>query len=141
MTALARFDALLQRRQRQLNDADLSLGSHTPYQLISPEGEVLAQSAQALSHEAVLRCAYGLEADDWIGALAEDSATRTARSAWRLALIRADRHGQARLGCGPQWLSLPLRRAAGEPAAGLRKALLQQAVAELWAKGWRLQRG
>lgn len=85
----------------------------------------------------IVRAAYGVRGDDWLGLLADESQGQGTQQAWRLALWRAAAGGEAE--ALPQWLSPALLARPGQSPAALRDAVLQQAVQALWRQGWRLQ--
>ncbi len=131
---LAQFDSLLNRRR----------AAATPAQprrtLLDPWGEPVAEFSRFPSDLELLKAAFRLQADDWIGALADDGQSHRLNAAWRLALLRADRHGRARVSreIGPQWLCAPLVARPGERPAALRRELHAAAVRQLWQAGWKL---
>lgn len=108
--------------------------------LRDPQGQVVGQWQGQPSLADILAAAHRLQAGDWCGALADESAQPALNPVWRLALFRADRHGQPRLGrdTGPLWISPALKTCAGERPAALLQSLRHAAVQALWAQGWRL---
>lgn len=134
---LAQFDALLSRRRaaRPLNVAQPAVRV-----LRDPWGEPVAEFKHTPSDLDLLKAAHRLHGDDWIGVLADESRNRGLTAAWRLALLRADRHGQPRLSAlaGPQWLSAVSQGRPGVRPSALRRELCALAVQQLWATGWRL---
>ncbi|MEJ6001735.1 hypothetical protein [Paucibacter soli] len=138
MHGLASFDRLLTRAR---SGTPTGSAAQTR-QLLNPQGDSVAELPFPCSPQAILRAAHRIAADDWLGVLADDSRQRGLNNGWRLALLRADRHGQPRLqrDAGPLWLSAPLTA-----RAGLRPQLLKQqaqtlALQALWQAGWRLAR-
>ena len=134
---LAQFDSLLTRRRAA---RAASTTTQTPRTLRDPWGEPVAEFSRFPSDLELLRAAHRVQADDWIGALADDAQSHRLNAAWRLALLRTDRHGQPRLSRepGPQWLSAPHDARPGERASELRRALHAAAVRQLWEAGWKL---
>lgn len=134
---LAQFDSLLSRRRAVGNATSTPRPSHT---LRDPWGEPVAEFSGFPSDLKLLKAAHRVRSDDWIGPLADDAQSRHLHAAWRLALLRGDRHGQARVSQhpGPQWLSAPRVVRAGERPADLRRALYAAAVRQLWQAGWKL---
>lgn len=108
--------------------------------LRDPQGHVVAEWQGQPSLADILAAAHRLQAGDWCGVLAEEGTQGSLNPAWRLALFRADRHGQPRLGrdTGPLWISPVLKVCAGERPAALLQSLRRAAVQALWAQGWRL---
>lgn len=109
-------------------------------QLRDPQGQVVGEWSGAPNLADILAAAHRLQPGDWCGVLAEDGQGQARQPGWRLALFRADRHGQPRLGrdTGPLWLSPVLIARAGERPADLLQSLRRAAVQALWAQGWRL---
>lgn len=107
-------------------------------QLRDPQGHVVGEWSKAPSLAEILAAAHRLQPGDWCGVLAEEG--QACAPGWRLALFRADRHGQPRLGrdTGPLWLSPALTARAGERPGELLQSLRRAAVQALWAQGWRL---
>lgn len=134
---LSRFDALLTRR-RVVSPAAPAL---TLRVLSDPWGEPVAEFSETPCDEALIRAAFRIADDDWLGVLADDSAGRGLSAAWRLSLIRADRHGRARVSRepGPQWVGAAVHARPGQAATPLREQLLDQAVQQLWRSGWTLK--
>ncbi len=142
MHELASFDRLIARSHPSLSP----LNQPTASLLRDPEGQVVRRLARGagLAHD-ILVAAHRIAAGDWLGLLADDGQTPVRgrpRQAWRLALLRAERHGQARTqrDGGPLWLSPALPAACGRP--GQAPALLRQqaealALRQLWQQGWR----
>jgi len=132
---LAQFDSLLARRRAHP-------GVATPHSrtLRDPWGEPVAEFQHTPSDLDLLKAAHRLQADDWVGVLADEGQGRGLRAAWRLALLRADRHGQPRLNASvaPQWLSASVTERPGARPGALRRDLCAAAVRQLWASGWRL---
>jgi hypothetical protein len=139
---LAQFDALLSRRRaaRTRTSTANALPAQAPRTLRDPWGEPVAEFSRFPSDLELLKAAHRLQADDWIGALADDAQAHRLNAAWRLALLRADRHGRARFSreVGPQWLSAPHVARPGERPAALRRELHAAAVDQLWSAGWKL---
>ena len=135
---LAQFDSLLSRR-RAARTTTVS-PAQAPRTLRDPWGEPVAEFSRFPSDLELLKAAHRLQADDWIGALADDGQAQRLNAAWRLALLRADRHGRARFSreVGPQWLSAPHVSRPGERPAALRRELHAAAVRQLWQAGWKL---
>ncbi|WP_067062812.1 hypothetical protein [Roseateles chitosanitabidus] len=133
---LAQFDSLLTRRR---------LGTtHTParsaHVLRDPWGEPVAEFSRFPSDLDLLKAAHRVQGDDWVGVLADEAQTRNLNAPWRLALLRADRHGQARV-CrepGPQWIGAAQASRPGARSAELRRDLCAAAVRQLWQSGWKL---
>ncbi len=155
MHGLADFDRLLsghaaasrhwlrsERTPARAPACTTSLTSPTPSPrlLRDPQGQVVAEWSGAPSLADILAAAHRLQPGDWCGALAEEGQGAVRQPAWRLALFRADRHGQPRLGrdTGPLWISPVLSARAGERPAELLQSLRRAAVQALWAQGWRL---
>ncbi|WAC75260.1 hypothetical protein OU995_11400 [Roseateles sp. SL47] len=134
---LAQFDTLLSRRRAKLPAAAPQSATRI---LRDPWGEPVAEFTQFPSDLALLKAAYRLQGDDWIGVLADEAQGRGLHAAWRLALLRADLHGRPRLSAqaGPQWLSAAVEGRPGVRPSGLRQALCASAVRHLWATGWKL---
>jgi hypothetical protein len=134
---LAQFDSLLSRRRAARTTTS---PAQSPRTLRDPWGEPVAEFSRFPSDLELLKAAFRLQADDWIGALADDGQSHRLNAAWRLALLRADRHGRARFSreVGPQWLSSPQVARPGERPAALRRALHAAAVHQLWLSGWKL---
>lgn len=134
---LAQFDSLLNRRRVARTAATPARPLRT---LRDPWGEPVAEFSRFPSDLELLKAAHRLQGDDWIGALADDAHAQRLNASWRLALLRADRHGQARVSRepGPQWLSTPHVARPGERPTELRRALQAAAVRELWRAGWKL---
>lgn len=143
MHALAQFDRLLAQAQARCRPASPShpQAGLLAGRLIDPHGDICAEFASAPSDAQILAAAHRLSPGDWCGVLADDAAGGISRLAWRLALFRADRHGQPRLHREGQaiWLSAPLLSRSGSPAAELLRQLRSLAVQALWAAGWRFQ--
>ncbi|UXH77005.1 hypothetical protein [Roseateles amylovorans] len=135
---LAQFDSLLARRRFARNAAPVARSSS--HQLRDPWGEPVATFSRFPSDAELLKAAHRLQSDDWLGVLADESQTQGLRTAWRLALLRADRHGRARVSreVGPQWLSPVVTERPGARPSELRRALCATAVAQLWQTGWKL---
>lgn len=135
---LAQFDSLLSRRRAARTVTPSP--AQPPRTLRDPWGEPVAEFSRFPSDLELLKAAHRLQADDWIGALAEDGQSHRLNAAWRLALLRADRHGRARVSrqVGPQWLSTPVIARPGERPATLRRELHAAAVHQLWLAGWKL---
>lgn len=135
---LAQFDSLLSRRRAAR--ATTTSPAQPPRTLRDPWGEPVAEFSRFPSDLELLKAAFRLQADDWIGALADDGQSHRLNAAWRLALLRADRHGRARFSreVGPQWLSSPRVARPGERPAALRRELHAAAVHQLWLAGWKL---
>lgn len=134
---LAQFDSLLTRRRA-------AHGTTAPTQplrtLRDLWDEPVAEFSRFPSDLELLKAAHRLQGDDWIGPLADDAHAQRLNAVWRLALLRADRHGQARVSreVGPQWISAPHAARPGERPAELRRALQAAAVRQLWQSGWKL---
>lgn len=138
---LAQFDSLLSRRRvARTSTTANTLPVQAPRTLRDPWGEPVAEFSRFPSDLELLKAAHRLQADDWIGPLADDGQARRLNAAWRLALLRADRHGRARFSreVGPQWLSAPRVSRPGERPAALRRELHAAAVHQLWLAGWKL---
>lgn len=135
---LAQFDTLLTRRRSA--SAPRVSAAPSLRQLRDPWGEPVAEFSHAPSNAELLKAAHRLQSDDWIGVLADETLSAGLNAAWRLALLRADRHGRARLSreIGPQWISAPLPQRPGIRAAALRQELQAAAVQQLWRSGWKL---
>ncbi|OWQ93208.1 hypothetical protein CDN99_01555 [Roseateles aquatilis] len=133
---LAQFDSLLTRRRL----VRAACPTQPVRVLRDPWGEPVAEFSRFPSDRDLLKAAHRLQSDDWIGALADDARSHRLSTAWRLALLRADRHGQARLSrdIGPQWLSAAVEGRAGDRPADLRRTLYADAVRQLWQAGWKL---
>lgn len=142
MSGLASFDSLLARRRAALSASftPSTQARPDPVQLLDPWGEPVAEFLRTPGESAVLKAAYRLAGDDWCGVLADEAASRGLDAGWRLALLRADRHGRPRLArdTGPQWLSPAVTARPGCRPAALLKELRAAAVAQLWRQGWRL---
>lgn len=142
MYGLASFDRLLTRGRTD----SLAPGTPSPSrQLISPQGDAVARLPFPCAPDAILRAAHRIAADDWLGVVADESrqtGRSDLRSPWRLALLRADRHGQPRLSrdAGPLWLSAALPARPGLRPQALRQRLQVLALQSLWQAGWRLAR-
>lgn len=136
---LAQFDALLSRR-RAARPQPLHVAQPAVRVLRDPWGEPVAEFLHTPSDLDLLKAAHRLHGDDWIGVLADESRSRGLTAAWRLALLRADRHGQPRWSAqvGPQWLSAESQGRPGVRPSALRRELCALAVQQLWATGWRL---
>lgn len=141
MHGLASFDRLLTRGRSS------SLTATTPdtRQLLSPQGETVALLPFPCSPSAILRAAHRIAADDWLGVLADDSSAKGRSglsSAWRLGLLRADRHGQPRLSrnAGPLWLSSAHSARPGLSPQRLKQETEALALRALWQAGWQLRR-
>ncbi|HLO94787.1 MAG TPA: hypothetical protein VK195_10740 [Burkholderiaceae bacterium] len=108
--------------------------------LRDPQGHVVAGWQGQPSLADILAAAHRLQPGDWCGVLADEGSRPAPNPAWRLALFRAERHGQPRLGrdTGPLWISPALKARAGERPAELLQSLRRAAVQALWAQGWRL---
>ncbi|PIM52975.1 hypothetical protein CS062_12180 [Roseateles chitinivorans] len=134
---LAQFDSLLTRRRTARAAAAPAQPLRT---LCDPWGEPVAEFSRFPSDLELLKAAHRLQADDWIGPLADDAQPRRLSAVWRLALLRADRHGQARVSRepGPQWISPLLTARPGERPGVLRRELHAAAVRQLWQAGWKL---
>lgn len=134
---LAQFDSLLTRRRLARNTAATAQPVRT---LRDPWGEPVAEFSRFPSDLELLRAAHRLQSDDWIGALADDAQSQRLNAAWRLALLRNDRHGQARVSRqpGPQWISSAQAGRPGARPAELRRELCAAAVRQLWQAGWKL---
>lgn len=134
---LAQFDTLLSRRRNPLPAATPQPAVRT---LRDPWGEPVAEFKQAPSDIDLLKAAHRLQGDDWLGVLADDAQGRGLTAAWRLALLRADRHGRPRISAqvGPQWLGAAITDRPGVRPAALRRDLCAVAVRQLWASGWKL---
>ncbi|MDT8998456.1 hypothetical protein RQP53_04105 [Paucibacter sp. APW11] len=142
MHGLAQFDRLLSQAQ----SARLWGASavQAPLHLLDPHGHEVAELSATPSSAEILAAAYRLQADDWCGLLADEASDRSrhpGQPAWRLALFRAERHGQPRLGrdTGPQWLSPALPRGAALQPGDLLQQARKAAVQALWQAGWRLR--
>ncbi|WP_431262963.1 hypothetical protein ACQ859_23190 [Roseateles chitinivorans] len=137
---LAQFDSLLSRRRAARTTTTTTLPVQAPRTLRDPWGEPVAEFSRFPSDLELLKAAHRLQSDDWIGALADDGQSHRLNAAWRLALLRADRHGRARVtrDVGPQWLSSPRVARPGERPAALRRELHAAAVQQLWLAGWKL---
>ncbi len=135
---LAQFDALLARRR--LDRVAPSRARPATHQLCDPWGEPVAEFTAFPSEMALLTAAYRLQPEDWVGVLADDAHRDGLHACWRLALWRADRHGQARVqrDSGPQWISPATTQRPGARPSELRRALCASAVAQLWRTGWKL---
>ncbi|SEK40313.1 hypothetical protein SAMN05216359_101708 [Roseateles sp. YR242] len=133
---LAQFDALLTRRRTPPAAAP----HQTTRTLRDPWGEPVAEFKHTPSDIELLKAAHRLQGDDWLGVLADEAQGRGLNAAWRLALLRADRHGRPRLSAqvGPQWLSAAVAERPGVRPAVLRRDLCAAAVRQLWASGWKL---
>jgi hypothetical protein len=154
MHGLADFDRLLSghaaasrhwlRSERTPARASAALSPLSPIsttrQLRDPQGQAVAEWSGTPSLAEILAAAHRLQPGDWCGALAEEGQGTAGQPAWRLALFRADRHGQPRLGrdTGPLWISPVLAARAGERPAELLQSLRRAAVQALWAQGWQL---
>ena len=147
MHGLADFDRLLSGHaaaSRHWLRPTASPSAPTPAprtrELLDPQGHVVGEWQSQPSLTDLLAAAYRLQPGDWCGVLAEEGASSARSPAWRLALFRAERHGQPRLGrdTGPLWLSPALKAGAGERPGELLQALRRAAVQALWAQGWRL---
>ena len=142
MHGLADFDRLLSGRAA--SSRHWLRSTATPpvpaRRLRDPQGQVVGEWPGRPSLADILAAAHRLQPGDWCGALAEEGAGAGLNPAWRLALFRADRHGQPRLGreSGPLWLSPALKVCAGERPAELLQSLRRAAVQTLWAQGWRM---
>jgi len=137
MQGLASFDRLLTRGRTD----KLAPGAPSPSrQLISPAGDAVARLPFPCAPDAILRAAHRIAADDWLGVIADDGRQTGLASPWRLALLRADRHGQPRLSrdAGPLWLSTALPARPGLRPQALRQRLQVLALQSLWQAGWRL---
>ncbi|WP_431287172.1 hypothetical protein [Roseateles chitinivorans] len=135
---LAQFDSLLSRRRAARTTT--ASPAQAPRTLRDPWGEPVAEFSRFPSDLELLKAAHRLQADDWIGPLADDGQAQRLNAAWRLALLRADRHGRARVSreVGPQWLSAPRVARPGERPTALRRELHAAAVRQLWLAGWKL---
>lgn len=135
---LSRFDALLVRRRASPPAAQPSPSRRV---LRDSWGEPVAEFSGHPSEHDLIRAAFRIADDDWLGVLADDRAARGLDAAWRLSLIRADRHGRARVSRepGPQWLGEALHARPGQRPAELRRELVSAAVRQLWRAGWRLE--
>ncbi|WP_416757418.1 hypothetical protein ACNI65_14190 [Roseateles sp. So40a] len=134
---LAQFDSLLTRRRAARATPAPAQPQRT---LRDPWGEPVAEFSRFPSDLELLKAAHRLQPDDWIGALADDAQSQRLNAVWRLALLRADRHGQARVSRepGPQWISPQQTARPGERPATLRRQLHAAAVRQLWLAGWKL---
>lgn len=142
MHGLADFDRLLSGHAASSRHWLRSPSAPRPQSRVlrDPQGHVVSEWHDQPSLAAILAAAHRLQAGDWCGVLAEEGAQGSLNPAWRLALFRADRHGQPRLGrdTGPLWISPALKACAGERPAVLLQSLRRAAVQALWAQGWRL---
>jgi len=146
MHALAQFDRLLAQVQadRGPASAQRSLPFAQVGRLIDPHGEVCSEFDVAPTDADILAAAHRVSEEDWCGVLADEAASsHGCQLAWRLALFRADRHGQPRLSREgrPLWLSTPLLARPGQRPSELLPQLRALAVRALWQAGWRLQTG
>ena len=105
--------------------------------LISPWGEAVRPMPRRASPARIVRAAYAVRGDDWLGLLADEGQGQGTQQAWRLALWRAAAGSESE--ALPQWLSPALLARPGQSPAALRDAVLLQALQALWRQGWRLQ--
>ncbi len=134
---LAQFDALLARRRAA---RPVPVAQPTARVLRDPWGEPVAEFHHAPTDLDLLKAAHRIQGDDWVGVLADEAHNRGLTAAWRLALLRADRHGRPRLSAqaGPQWISAAAPGRPGARPVELRRELCARAVQQLWASGWKL---
>lgn len=142
MHGLADFDRLLSGHAASSRHWLRSPSTTRPQSrlLRDPQGHVVAEWQGQPGLADILAAAHRLQPGDWCGVLADEGSQPALNPAWRLALFRADRHGQPRLGrdTGPLWISPALKAGAGERPAELLQSLRRAAVQALWAQGWRL---
>lgn len=134
---LAQFDSLLSRRRLARASTAAAPAAHV---LRDPWGEPVAEFSRFPSDIELIKAAHRVHGDDWIGVLADEAQADKLHAPWRLALLRADRHGQARVSreVGPQWLGKAQPGRPGARPAELRRALCAAAVRQLWQSGWKL---
>ncbi|MGN6827529.1 hypothetical protein [Paucibacter sp. M5-1] len=136
MHELASFDRLIARSHPSLSP----LNKPAARLLRDPEGQVVSTLASGPDlARRILFAAHRVAAGDWLGLLADENRARGLQQAWRLALLRAERHGQPRTlrDGGPLWLSPALPGRPGLAPALLRQQVEALALRQLWQQGWR----
>lgn len=131
--SLAAFDRWLTRSTEARQARPACSPSPSRY-LIGPDAGTVTPVSCAAGPTEILRAAHATSPEDWLGLLADEAQAgrRGLSQPWRLALWRT---GAA----GPRWIGdKALNARPGQSAAALRAAALEQAVAALWAQGWRL---
>jgi len=132
MHGLASFDRLLTRARTDSRTAPQTR------RLVNRQGEAVADLPFPCSPNAILRAAHRIASDDWLGVIADESRQSGLASPWRLALLRAERHGQPRIASGPLWLSAALPARPGLRPQALKQQAEALALQALWQAGWRL---
>lgn len=136
MHELASFDRQIARSHPSLG----FLNKPAARLLRNPEGHVVsALSSGPDLARSILLAAHRIAAGDWLGLLADENQARGLQQAWRLALLRAERHGQPRTqrNGGPLWLSPALPGSPGLVPALLRQQAEALALRQLCQQGWR----
>ncbi|WP_266004049.1 hypothetical protein [Paucibacter sp. PLA-PC-4] len=136
MHELASFDRLIALSHPSLSP----LNKPATHLLRDPEGQIVStlSSGPGLA-QSILLAAHRIAAGDWLGLLADENRARGLQQAWRLALLRAERHGKPRTqrDGGPLWLSPALPGRPGLAPALLRQQAQALALRQLWQQGWR----